>query len=164
MIPTDKSFDEIAKNYEPLIKKQLKLLNIYKDHEEYFQEGLIALWEAYKRFDPEKGKFSSFAIITVRGRLLSLLNKEKKFQDHHTLGESNNPHLVDQSVKVPLELEVVNSYLEGLSNREKLWIQEAILNEKKLSEIAKDHGVSTNTVKSWKKNVVKKLRKNITFE
>lgn len=72
MQPTEMEFEKIVSNYKPMIKKQLQSLNLYKDYEDYYQVALIALWEAYQKFDPERGIFSTFAIATVRGRLLTM--------------------------------------------------------------------------------------------
>jgi RNA polymerase sigma factor (sigma-70 family) len=48
--------------------------------EDLFQEGFIGLMEAAKRFDPDKGnRFSSYAVPYIRGYMLTLIGKQKKF-------------------------------------------------------------------------------------
>jgi DNA-directed RNA polymerase len=61
---------------------------------------------------------------------------------------------------VPLETELLESYLTNLSDREKTWVQEAILLQKKTAEIASQYNVSSHTVRVWRKTALKKLRNN----
>ncbi|WP_078556042.1 sigma-70 family RNA polymerase sigma factor [Bacillus alkalicellulosilyticus] len=152
-------FDDVAMKYEPIIKKQMVVLRIYKNHEDYFQIGLIGLWEAYKRYQPEKGPFSTFAISTVRGKMLTHLRKEVKYEKYHELKE----HMSEtngqwDSSSDEFERECLEGCLVGLTEREQLWVKEAILFDKKPADLAHQYNVSVNTVKSWRKSALKKLR------
>ena len=40
------NFEEVYKQYEPMIYAMLRKLNIFKDQDEYIQIGRIAIWEA----------------------------------------------------------------------------------------------------------------------
>ena len=51
----------------------------YKDKEEFIQIGLIALWEASRAFDPAKGQFMSYAFTTIKGRMLSHIQKTNQW-------------------------------------------------------------------------------------
>ena len=73
------TFEEQEEQYKPLILKIMNNLHIYRDHESFYQIGLIALWEASSRFDPDKSKFITFAYATIRGRLMEHLTKETRF-------------------------------------------------------------------------------------
>ena len=66
------TFKEAVVLYEGMIVNQIKKLGIYQDYEEYYQCGLIGLWYAYERFDPEKGSFPAYAVVTVRGYILEI--------------------------------------------------------------------------------------------
>ncbi|GAA3319217.1 hypothetical protein GCM10020331_025210 [Ectobacillus funiculus] len=58
------TFEEAAQLYERMIRKQLKKrLCIYRNHDEFYQCGLIALWKAYEQFDERKGAFSTYAFL-----------------------------------------------------------------------------------------------------
>ncbi|KHF38453.1 sigma-70 family RNA polymerase sigma factor [Halalkalibacter okhensis] len=153
------SFEEVLKNYEPAIKKQLISLRIYKDHDEFYQIGRLALWDAYRKFNPEKGTFSTYAISYIRGRMLVSLRKERKYSDHHSYaGDEQLEAVVSQHETTPLEIELLEPYLTNLSERERLWVKESIIKQKKTAEIASQFNVSTPTVRSWKKTALTKLR------
>ena len=157
------SEEEIIKQYAPIVKKQLKQLNIFKDYEDYYQAGLIALWEAYTRFDPDKGSFPSFAIMTVRGRLLTLLHKEKGFSEKHYISEEGFHQIIDENNEIPLEMELLSAYLEGLTPNQQLWIKEAIINQKTSAEIAEEYEIHPHSVRSWKKGVIKRLKERYKY-
>lgn len=44
------NFADTVVLYEGMIIGQIKRLNTYQDHEEYYQCGLIGLWHAYERY------------------------------------------------------------------------------------------------------------------
>ncbi|GEK35553.1 sigma-70 family RNA polymerase sigma factor [Kurthia sibirica] len=74
----ERDFEVVYKDMQPLIYFILKKLNIYKDHEYYIQTANIALWMAWKNFDAQKGKFSTYAFSSIRGALLTELSKTNK--------------------------------------------------------------------------------------
>lgn len=153
------SFEEVLEKYEPIIKSQIKKLGIYKNFDEFYQLGKIALWKAYNRYDEEKGSFSTFAIATIRGTLQSHLSKEAKYANFHSPAtEELLRHIEYEPTYEAIEMEILKSYLNELTNREMIWVYEHIIMQKKLSEIAKQYKVSINTVKTWRKNALKKLR------
>lgn len=75
------SFEQLAEQYTPMIYKIMHSLHIYKDQEEFFQLGLIALWEASRRFDASKGKLTSYAYMYIKGYLLMELKKCRKNEE-----------------------------------------------------------------------------------
>ncbi|MCL7749190.1 sigma-70 family RNA polymerase sigma factor [Halalkalibacter alkaliphilus] len=157
------SFEEVLKNFQPAIKKQLVMLRIYKDHDEFYQVGCLALWDAYRNFNPEKGNFSTYAISYIRGRMMVALRKESKYSERHSFtGDELLETVPTNNETVPLESELLEGYLDGLSEREKTWVIESINKQKKTAEIASHYNVSTPTVRSWKKGALKKLRNHAT--
>ncbi|WP_332628452.1 sigma-70 family RNA polymerase sigma factor [Halalkalibacter flavus] len=156
------SFEEVLKNFQPAIKKQLVMLRIYKDHDEFYQIGCLALWDAYRNFNPEKGNFSTYAISYIRGRMMIALSKEGKYSERHSYtGDELLKAVPTSHETVPLESELLESYLVDLSEREKTWVIESIIKQKKTAEIASEFNVSTPTVRAWKKGALRKLRNHV---
>ncbi|MBP3953175.1 sigma-70 family RNA polymerase sigma factor [Bacillus suaedae] len=151
-------FQEVSVQFEPLIRGQIKKLNLYRSYDEYYQLGLIALWEACQRFDPEKGAFEAFALHTVRGHMLMQLKREKRFSDRHFLGDDAMQAVESVVAIEPEDLQLFDDYLNHLSERERAWFIEAIVQGKKPAMIASEYQVSVNTVSTWRKNALKKLR------
>ena len=50
-------FEQLAANYSKMIYSIIHSLGIYKNQDEFYQIGLISLWEASQQFDEQKGLF-----------------------------------------------------------------------------------------------------------
>lgn len=156
-------FEVILERFAPLIKKQMVSLNIYKDFDEFYQIGRIAVWEALKKYDPAKGAFPAFAAITIRGKMLDYLKKENRYEERHVASNVTFENDVGFYWEPWLDRELFYEYLRPLTNKQKIWAIEAILHQKTPAEIADDYGVSREAVKSWRKEALKKLRKRSKF-
>lgn len=154
----DLVFETILNKYEPLIRGQLKKLNIYKNYDEFYHVGVIGLWEAYKKYDEKKGEFSTFAYFYVRGRMLSFLKQESQYDGRHFFVEQIAETATVLSESPPFIDDLLKKHLTTLTAREKLWIEEAMILGKKTAEIASDYDVSISTVKSWRRLAIKKLK------
>lgn len=156
---TSQSFLDVLHNYEKMIKNQIKTLNIYKNYDDYYQIGLIALWEAFEKYDERRGKFSAYAYVTVRGRMLEYLKKESAFEERHNCSFDEkiaaNDYVYSEAF---LEMDLFKSYLTPLTERQRRWVIEAIGNDKTIKEIAKKYAVTEEAVKSWRKAALKKLK------
>ena len=70
--------DAMVRKYEPLIYSVLsKKLNRYLGDDDLIQVGRIALWKCAKRYDPDKGHFSTYAYRAIYHAMLNELSKRK---------------------------------------------------------------------------------------
>ena len=70
--------DALVRKYETLIHGVLaKKLPAYVGDEDLIQTGRIALWRCAKRYDPDKGKFSTYAYKAIYHNMLKELSKRK---------------------------------------------------------------------------------------
>ncbi|MDQ0483578.1 sigma-70 family RNA polymerase sigma factor [Guptibacillus hwajinpoensis] len=152
-------FEQLIVRFTPLIKNQIKKLNLTHAYQKYEQDALIALWECSKSYDETKGTFSAYAYIKVRGKLLDACRKEirinKELQAHSVFEDhpDSSSMLHDDS-----DLE---RYKKGLTIKQRTWLQQAIEQEKSLKEIAFTEEVSVEAVKSWRKSALSKIRKQL---
>lgn len=156
----EKCFEEWAEQFEPLIKSQIKSLGVTGRYDEYYQVGLIGLWEALQRFNLEKGEFGPFAYRTVRGKMLEQLNKEAKYKTRHV---GFSLELVEtipyEGGVLPLEKEILDIYLKELTDNQKKWVIKKVIYQMKEAEIAAEEGVSIHAVKSWRKQAIARMKK-----
>lgn len=154
-------FSKLAEQYTPMIFSIIKSLSIYKNKEEFFQTGLIGLWEAHSRFDPAKGKFITYAYGIVKGTIMNELRKEHLFEKRNTPldFESHDFAEIFLTRDEPLQLENLQSYCEGLTKNQANWLLLTFQENRSLAEIAEQLGVSVAAVKSWRQSALKKLRK-----
>ncbi|MBM6617806.1 sigma-70 family RNA polymerase sigma factor [Bacillus suaedaesalsae] len=157
------TFQEVLDTEEWLLHYCIKQLHIFKNKDEFYQVGLIGLWEAYKRFDPSRGvTFRTFAYRTVRGKMLTLLLKAKKYEDRQaTLTDAMVELTEDPNPDFPLEIETILLYCEGLTETQKKWVILYFVEGRGQKEIASIEQVGQETVKSWRRYALQKIRKNI---
>ncbi|WP_110929229.1 sigma-70 family RNA polymerase sigma factor [Bacillus massiliglaciei] len=151
------NFTELAEKYTPMIHKVIHTLSIYKNKEEFFQIGLIALWEASRRKEDSE-KFLNFAYMVVKRRIINEINRQNRLQSQSlSFGKTENISLL--SYDKPFEEESVLCYTSGLTQNQKKWVTGTFLDGRSIAEIAEQHGVTAASVKSWRAQALKKLRK-----
>lgn len=152
------SFEEVLKQYEPMIWSIIHRAKIYKNKEEFYQIGLIALWEAMKRYNKEIGDFTPFAYIYIRGRIFSELTKEAKHDERTAFPTEEFWYMIeDGNIDQPLELETILSYFNELTEKQKKWVVYTALGYS-TKEIAEKEKVSLSAVKGWKQGAKAKFK------
>ena len=84
------NFEDVLKQFEPMISACIRKLSIYKNHELYRQAGRIALWKAWVKFDVEKGDFAPYAYRSIYGGMLDELKSEKRQEEQVDPMEDEN--------------------------------------------------------------------------
>lgn len=154
MKPT--TFTETVALYEGMIVNQIKKLGIRQDYEEYYQCGLIGLWNAYERFDAEKGCFPAYAHVTVRGYMLERLKKESTVQERYVcVGEYEDSfHFEDIEMRV-------KDLMSVLDKKEKYIILERFFVGKTMGEIALEAEMTYYQVRWVYRQALEKMRDSL---
>lgn len=155
------NFDEVLKQYEPMISASIRKLNIYRDHEHFRQAGRVALWQAWQRFDEEKGNFTAFAFRSIRGAMLDELKKESRFDKHNMpMEDSLAETVVDTACYMAPEWsDGIEEVLDLLTPRELELIQWLFVEGVPLAECAVRNGISVAGVKKRRERMLVKLRR-----
>ncbi len=158
-------FEQVLEQYEPMISATLRKLNIYRDHEQFRQASRVALWQAWERYDAEKGHFAPFAARSIRGAMLDLMRRENKFQDY--IVQTEDQLLVDY---LESEYEMMTSAewsdelvceLEQLSKTEKQLIQWLFVEGFTQKECAEKAKISIAGIKKRRERLLAKLKNKI---
>ncbi|WP_180232877.1 sigma-70 family RNA polymerase sigma factor [Bacillus sp. AFS055030] len=149
------TFEECLNQYSRMIKATMKKLHIYKNFDEYYQIGQIALWRAYQQYQTEKGSFSSYAFITVRGYLLNELSKAIKY-DEQIVASDHGEDLIyfDES----FSLVNFTSLLDGISPLQKQILIKRFYYNHEFPQIAKSLNMKESSVRSSYRYALKRLR------
>lgn len=151
------SFETVVEQYRPLISYIIRKLHIRRHVvDEYMQIGLIALWEAYERYDETKGSFHSFAFKMIRWRIISQLRKETKNVAVPLLDEQMLKEDVDFFTDIIWE-----DAMRDMTPRERIWLVRHVIEGKTLKQIADEEGVTVHAVKQWRISTVKKLKRYV---
>lgn len=158
-------FNELVVQYEPMINKILRSLNIYQNKEEFFQIGLVGLWEASLRFNPEKGKFTNYAYTYIKGLIMTDMTKRKKVMECEVyLTDELLGAIRDHQTKQPFEKNLLLTYCEGLTVNQTKWVLYTYLDNFTVKEISEREKVSVSAVKAWRKGAKSKLEKDLLLE
>ena len=159
---TTLDFNELAKQYEPMINKILRSLHIFRNKEEFFQTALVGLWEASLRFNPEKGDFTNYAYTYIKGLIMAEMTKKSKYEEHNVYPDDEFWGLIeDQGTEQPFDKKILLSYCEGLTANQIKWFLYTCHDDLSVKDIAQCENVSVSAVKSWRKGAKEKLKRNI---
>ncbi|WP_059171890.1 sigma-70 family RNA polymerase sigma factor [Bacillus sp. FJAT-27445] len=156
------SFEQIADQFTPMIYSIIRSLHIYKNKEEFFQTGLVALWEAANGYESGKGQFESYAYRYIKGRLMTELTKAAIHEEKmvypddefwETAGES--------SIGDILSKQLILSYCDCLTPSQRKWVLYTCIHCLSIKEIAEKENVSISAVKIWRKEAKQRLKDNI---
>ena len=155
------NFDEVLKQYEPMISASIRKLNIYRDQEHFRQAGRVALWQAWQRFDEKKGNFTAFAFRSIRGAMLDELKKESRFGEHNMpMEEGLAETVVDPACYMDREWsDGVEEVLDLLTPSELELIQWLFVEGVPLGECAVRNGISVAGVKKRRERMLVKLKR-----
>lgn len=157
-------FENVLVQYEPMISHSLRKLNIYRDHEQYRQAGRVALWQAWTRFDDEKGDFTPFAYRSIRGAMLDELKRENRLEENVMPMEDDVLVYVMGGAGGDDGFDHLRDAIERLSPSEKALIQWIFVEGCSLAECADRFGISVAGVKKRRQRMLKKLKELIEEE
>ncbi|WP_019377550.1 sigma-70 family RNA polymerase sigma factor [Virgibacillus halodenitrificans] len=159
------TFDQIYQQNKRRIHYQIHRLNIHDPQQEFFQEGLTAMWHAYEKYDPDKGPMATYFNYTIRNRLLDELRKQKREQDkQHTLPaphpqqDPHTPHHTAALTNLLLDNhQLCNKLKSHLTEKQWKWLKYAIVEDMPYKDIAIQENTTIEAVKSWGRQARKKL-------
>ncbi|MBB4827040.1 RNA polymerase sigma factor (sigma-70 family) [Sporosarcina luteola] len=155
-----KDFEEVLKQYEPMISAMIRKLHIYRDFDNFRQAGRVALWQAWLRYDKQKGSFTAFAYRSIRGAMLDELQKENRFEENVML--TDDEVLTDWLEAKEKWLEIENEPLQlaiaGLSRQEKELLKWLFFERRTQAECAMLAGVTVPAIKKRRERVLGKMR------
>lgn len=156
------NFEEVEARYAPMISAMIRKLHIYRDHENYRQTGKIALWQAWTRFDQEKGDFTPFAYRSIQGAMLDELAKDGRYTKIFMLSEGSHFEELEsqpEDNKLPEWVEKA-----GLNKKERLLLHELFVEDKAVRQLAELYEMSVAGMKKRKARLLEKIRKSAAFQ
>ena len=101
--------DALVRKYENLVHSVIaKKLSDHIGDEDLIQAGRFALWKSAKRYDPDRGKFSTYAYKAIYHAMLKELSKRKNEVS------LNVPVAGDEELELQDTIADLNQSLEGV--------------------------------------------------
>lgn len=168
------TFEEVFRQNERRVHYHIHRLNINDPHQEFYQEGMVAMWNAYEKYDPDLGPMATYFNYMIKNRLIDSIRKERRQQERdkqyssdlerrQSDGNYKRTGSVSSPVATPpapsiLDEEFWSEVKRVLTENQWKWVKLYIIDNLSQREIADREGVSVEAVKSWAKEARKKLR------
>ncbi|WP_153721951.1 sigma-70 family RNA polymerase sigma factor [Sporosarcina cascadiensis] len=156
------NFDDVSAQYEPMISAVIRKLNIYRDFEDFRQAGYIALWQAWSRFDKDKGNFTPFAYRSIYGAMLDEMKKENRYSERQAPVDDQTLELMESYSMEEDRFPELDSVLKTLYAEEKQLLSMLYTEKKSQTFCADFFGISVAGVKKRRERLLKKLRERLT--
>lgn len=154
------NFEDVLAQYEPMISATIRQLNIYREHEQYRQTGRVALWQAWQKFDKEKGNFTPYAYRTIRGAMMDEMKKENRIEERFMPAENDMLTLwIEEDVYVDEGwVDRLSGVVDQLTGEEKRLLNWLYMERLPQAECAQKIGISVAGVKKRRERLLEKLR------
>ncbi|ASK64343.1 hypothetical protein CFK37_09040 [Virgibacillus phasianinus] len=168
------TFEEVYEQNKRRIHYHIHKLHIHDPHQEFYQEGLCAMWNAYQTYQPDKGVMSTYFNYTIRNRLIDILRKKTREQQHddscvqevgaalysgnrNRKSETPIPDYTGISVDDSSD-EMWEQVKSQLTEAQWNWVYHYIILNMSIKEIAEKQGTTIDAVKSQGKRARQKLK------
>lgn len=171
----DRDFDVFFKANERRIHYQIHRLGITGDwYDEFYAEGIFAMWKAYQKYEYDKGDIGTFVNFQIRFRLIDLMRKKlrteeseaKVIEEGKLQLDNGNRHrgtgkpLVDDTDIVLENHEFWEEVKGRLTEKQWKWVEYYIIAGMTVKEIMELEDVTADAVKGWGRGVRSKLRED----
>lgn len=155
-------FESVLKQYEPMISAVIRQLHIYRDFESFRQAGRVALWQAWIRFDKNKGSFTPFAYRSIRGAMLDEMKQENRFADKVVpLENPDDMQNLIESDPLLQGADFLEEAVHQLHMEERKLLYWLFVEQLTQAECANRIGITVSGVKKRRERLLGKLRRQI---
>lgn len=153
------NFELLFEEHEALIKQVMGHLKIYRNFDEFYQLGRIALWEATIKYDSSKSSFEMFAFMTIKYKMIKEMSKHNIISQNESVFEEGQFQFVlDEQCATVDEFNEIE-WLTILPKEERVLLKLAFFEDKTNREIAAVLGSTEEAIKKRRQRLLKKVRK-----
>lgn len=167
----DSSWDEFVNHYERFIYQLVRKMNFsHHDAEELVQDVFVKLWKKLSNFsyNPAKGRFRGWLCITTRNAAIDYIRKSRKRVSTREIYENDYEEICmpDVDTFADSEWKVFLSN-QAWHNIQVEFEEKTVKTFKMISQgisvqnIAKELGISENSIYNTKSRIVKRMREEI---
>lgn len=150
-------FNEVLSKYDRLIHHLIHKLGITDYYGDFYQEGMIALYEAYRKYYG-RDTFTKIAYIVVKNRLIDVIRKDRRYRNHDIVNDNIEHNTYDTPFHDSLDPYLLLQIKQVLTKKQYTYVEKRIIKGFTLKEIAEQEQTTIDAVKGWGKEVKKKLR------
>lgn len=170
---TDQNFEVFFNMHERRIHFQIHKLGITGSwYDEFYTEGIFALWQAYREYNEAKGNLGTYLNYRIRYRLIDLIRKKKREMDqaeklidermvmmtNGTRNRNTEALLIDLPSITIQDKQFWFNIRNQLTDNQWKWVHYFVIADLSVQEIMEMESVTADAVKGWGQAVRKKLR------
>jgi len=149
-----------ARYARPIFTLGLRLLGSREAAEELTQDVFLAAWRKAARFDPSRGRLSTWLMTIAHNLAVDRLRRETGSTRPHLVLVDEVPEVIGADEDEPLmERDAALRALASLSDAERRLLARAYFGGLTAREIAEDDGIPLGTVKTRLRTALIKVRK-----
>lgn len=146
-------------DYLPYVKSIIApYRNAGVPYEDLVQEGMLGLWEAVKRYDPQKNaKLTTYAAYWIKKRILAAIKKEKK--------DSMDSSELNEDITASDEKDTASGKIvlpENMPEDEKNILVFSFEKQLTLKEISKKMQISREKTRQIKQKALRRLKAHLS--
>lgn len=156
-------FRVTSPKFHAIIRKMVPCDETAKD---ILQKGYLAIWMNAARFDPKKAKAFTWMLVVMRNKAIDVLRAAKTSAitdeiTEHVVDETPNPLAKAQLGQAA---RVLDATLQKLPARMSQAVVLHVVHGYSCKEIGEQFGASPNTVKSWIRRGLERLRAEMPYD
>lgn len=134
-------------------------LRIYND--DMISEGMLAISKAAYKFDPDRGRFSTFACTYIKHGILQFLEKNNRKLKREVCDSNVQELFDDKEIVVRDDTEVIRIPMHHLTVAEKRVVKDSFWGNMNGPQMARKEGITRSAINLRLRKALTKLRKGI---
>lgn len=144
----------------------LKMVRCDETTRDILQKGYLSIWTNAARFDPGKAKAFTWMLVIMRNKAIDVLRSSRTASRTEEITE----HLLDEAPRPPVRAQmnqaarVLEAKLAKLPDRVSQAVVLHVVHGYSCKEIGERFDASPNTVKSWIRRGLERLRAEMPYD
>lgn len=159
------TFEQVLEQYSPMISSVLRRAHVYKNHEYFRSCAVIALWQAWENYNPERGLFAPYAYRMMLTTIFTEMKKDNQYSEHQIAFDKDKLSHLSQINQVKTQticpFEQLEDVLSELSETERKLLVDLYIHQYTYKELAKRDQVSVAALKKRRDRLFKRLREKL---
>ncbi|MBN8235101.1 sigma-70 family RNA polymerase sigma factor [Halobacillus kuroshimensis] len=156
---TEQDFEQLLAEWERSIHYHIRKLHIIDANGDFYAEGLFALWQAHRTYNPEAGEFSTYAHWKIRNALIDQIRRENNRQERENRFVEELIHSEDYIWEdEPVDTYFWDQVKNLLTPNQWKWVSHRVKQGRSVAETARIEGVTQDAVKNWGRHARNKLK------
>ena len=159
------NFEQVLEQYSAMISAVMRKASIYKNYDQFRQCATIALWQAWKNYNPEKGHFAPYAYRTMLTSIYKEMERDNRYSERQIAYDKEKLSSLAQHYElknlIHHDFPQLEELMMNLTDAERQLLVDLYVHQYKYEEIAARDGVSVVALKKRRDRLFRRVREGI---